>query len=272
MLSACTHSTGSDSVTVAPDAGSRGDGGLVSGDGSTSGDAASGDATPAADAFVADPIEQDYDDTALMLAQVLRVPVDVAVLDGTNTAYGTPPAGFTSPITGTWTGSHDAIAYTYTYHCSDALDNDSYTCGAGTDHIHWETSANGTAALAGVTLSEDKFLGHWHIRDIGVQKPRVEGTGQYWLDGRITSDGARIALTSTSGTFTSVRYDAQPTTPINGTLVLTFTGHRSRATSVPADRDFTTTATFTFGAAPTLSLDGTHTYAMDMATGGVARM
>ena len=267
MLSACSSSSGSGSVTAAPDAPARGDGGVVSGDGSVS-----GDATPAPDAFVADPIEQDYDDSALMLAQVLRVPVDVAVLDGTTMAYGTPPAGFTSPMAGEWTGSHDAIAYTYTYHCSDALDNDNYTCGAGTNHVHWNVAANGTATLTGVTMSEDKFVGQWHIRDIDVQKPRVEGIGQFWLAGRVTGDGARLNLSSTSGTFTSVRYDAQPTAPINGTLAFTFNGHRSRASSDPADRDFTLSATFTFGATPTLSLDGTHAYSMDMTTGAVARM
>ena len=88
----------------------------------------------------------------------------------------------------------------------------------------------------------------------------------------MAGDNARIALTTTSGTWTSVRYDAQPAAPINGTIALTLNAHRSRATSAPADRDFSATVTMTFGAAPTISLDGTHTYAIDMSSGAIARM
>lgn len=268
-LAACNHSSPSDNVTPAPD------GGTTHGDAGSSAPSdgpMAPDAGTSLDAPVADATELDYYDVATVLANAMRVPVDVAVVDGVNMAYGVPPSGFTNTTTGVFTGTHDAIAYTYTYHCEDINAVDTYTCGPGTDHIHWEVDANGTAALPDVNFTEDRIHAHWHIRSIGENQPRVEDTGQFWLGGRTTNDNARITL-NVLGTWTHVRYAPQPTRPFAGTVTLSITGHRSRATSAPTDRDFTMTGTITFAATTsTIALDNARTYSIDMTTGAVARM
>ena len=231
-----------------------------------------GDGAVEPDAFVDVAIEQDYDDAATAMASVLQIPADIAVVDGINMAYGTPPAGFTNTSTGVWSGTHDAIAYTYTYHCEDVNGIDTYTCGPGTNHIHWEVSANGTAAMAAFAMSEDRLVTHWHIRDIDENKPRVEDLGRFYITGRVAADATRLQLTVDS-TWTHVRFAPQPGLPFDGAIAATITGHRSRATSSPTDRDFTMTVAITFTNGPaTIAIDGTHNYSVDMTTGAVTRL
>ncbi len=262
LLAACGHSSSTPGAPDNPDATATGDpdGGV---------DAA--DASP--DAFVDVAIEQDFDDIATALGDVLAMPLDVALVDGIHMAYGVPPAGFANTATGVWTGAHGTVGYTYTYHCETAAGFDTYTCGAGTDHIHWEVATTGTAAMDTFAMSEVKLSSHWHIRDIGENKPRVEDAGRLLISGRIVADQARLQLTL-AGTWTTVRFDPQPTLPTSGTIAFAITGHRSRPSSIPTDRDLVQNATITFaqGAPATIVLDDAHRYALDLTTGAVTRL
>lgn len=256
LLAACGHS--SSSPPGSPD----------SPDASIDGDGAIADASP--DAFVDVALEQDFDDTATALGDLLHTPVNIALADGIRMAYGIPPAGFANTATGVWTGAYDTVAYTYTYHCENEQGFDTYTCGPGTNHIHWEVATSGTAAMDTFAMTEVKLTSHWHIRDIDENKPRVEDHGRLFISGRIAADQARLQLTI-DGTWTTVRFDPQPTVPFAGTIAFTVTAHRSRASSFPTDRDFVQPATVTF-APPMIALDDAHRYALDMTTGAVTRM
>ena len=252
-----------------PSGGVTPDGGAHGGDGSSSSPV---DAAVEPDAFVDVALEQDYDDVATALASVVQIPADIAIADGINMAYGIAPAGFTNTSTGVWSGTRDTIAYTYTYHCEDVGGGDTYTCGPGTDHIHWEVAANGTAAMSAFAMNEDKLTTHWHIRDIDENQPRVEDIGRFLITGRVLADNARLQLTI-DATWTHVRFAPQPSLPFDGSIALTIAGHRSRPASTPTDRDFTMTAAIAFTAGPaTITLDGTRTYSVDMATGAVTRI
>ena len=238
-------------------------------------DAAIADASPdgAPDATVDDAIEKDFDDVATALGDVLHTPVNIALVDGVNMAFGIPPAGFQNTALGVWSGAHDSVAYTYTYHCENEAGIDTYTCGPGTNHIHWMVGTAGTAAMDTFAMTEVKLMSHWHIRDIDENKPRVEDLGRLLIAGRIVADQARLQLTI-DGTWTTVRFDPQPTVPFSGTIAFVVTAHRSRASSIPTDRDFMQPATVTFAlnAPATIALDDAHRYALDMTTGAVTRI
>jgi len=265
MVAACTSSH------VAPSAGSPDAHVALPGDGGVLGDGgATGDAPP--DAYVDRGVEQDYDDLATTLAGAMRSTQLQAMVDGVNAAYGGGQLpGFTPIQPGELVGTRGAVRYDYMFHCEDQQANDNFTCGPASNHIHWMATIDGPVMLDTVSFTEFKMTSHWTIREIYLNKPQVEDTDQLKLDATLSTDGTRFQLTVDGTNFDHVRLDPQPTLPFGGGITYAITATRTRATANPTERSYTAAAVVTFaaGGQGTIVIDGTHTYSVDMATGGV---
>lgn len=269
MVAACTSSH------VAPPAGAPdahvalpGDG--ASGDGGVVGDATSVDAP--IDAYVDRGVEQDYDDLATTLAGAMRSTQLQAMIDGVDTAYGGGQLpGFTPIQPGELVGTRGSVRYDYMFHCEDQQANDNFTCGPDSDHIHWMATVDGPVMVDTLSFSEYRLTSHWTIHEIYLNKPQVEGTDRLLLVADLASDGTRFQLTIDGTNFDHVRLDPQPTEPFAGGITYAITAKRTRATANPTVRSYTAAAVVTFaaGGQGTIVIDGTHTYSVDMTTGGV---
>jgi len=265
MVAACTSShvapsAGSPDAHVAfPGDAAPGDGAIVVGDGG--GDAGDGG------------VEQDYQDLATTIAGAMRATQLQAMTDGVNMAYNDSLPGFTELQPGELVGTRGSVRYDYMFHCEDQQANDNFTCGPDSDHIHWMATIDGPVMIDTLSFPEYKLTSHWVIREIYLNKPRVEDTDRLLLTADLANDGTRFQLTI-DGTFTHVRLDPQPTVPLSGTIAYAITAKRTRSTANPAVRSYTATANVTFaaGGQATIVLDGTHTYTVDMATGSVSRL
>jgi hypothetical protein len=258
VLIACTRS--SPPAALPPDATHAPDGaGVIS-------DAASADATP--DAFVDRGVEQDYDDLAQTLSGIARAPQLIAMQDGVNLAYNDALPGFVMVQPGEVAGTREAVSYDYLFHCEDQQANDNTSCGPASDHIHVDATNSGAMMLDHVAMSEMKLTTHWTIREIYLNKPQVEGTARFLVTASLSTTGTRFKLTVDGTSYDHVRLDPMPALPFAGTVTYAITAHRERATATPASRDYTAEATIAFAAAgqATITIDGTHSYTIDMSS------
>ena len=75
------------------------------------------------------------------------------------------------------------------------------------------------------------------------------------------------------GAWSKVHFAPSPSMPSDGTIALTITGHRNRASAAVPVRDFTMNANVTFANdAATIALDDTHQYSVDLTTGAVSKL
>ena len=254
-----------------PDAARAPDGAII-----TTGDAASADATvtadAGADAFVDRGIEQDDDDLATTLAGIARTAQLAAMVDTTVIAYGGAPTGLTLVQPGDFAGTRDGVSYSYTFECEDTTGTHVPTCDSTMDHVHMLATADGAVMIDTLAMPEVKQTEHWIEREINLDKPRIEGTGRQLVSAHLATTGTAFKLT-VDGTYTHVRFDPMPTLPLSGTVAYAISAQRTRATATPTDRTFTAMANLTFaaGGQATISLDGTHNYTVDMASGAVTR-
>jgi len=227
------------------------------------------------DAFVDRGVEQDYDDLAVTLAGAIRSTQLQAMVDGVNAAYGGGQLpGFTVVQPGELYGVRGSVRYDYSFHCEDQQAHDNFTCGPESDHIHWLATIDGPVMIDALSFSEFKMTTHWAIHEIYLNKPQVEETNRMLLDASLATDGNRFQLTVDGTNFDHVRIAPQPTLPFAGGITYAITATRTRATANPQVRSYTAAATVSFAAngQATITLDGTHTYAVDMVTGGVVHM
>lgn len=263
VLSACSNSS-NPPAAAPPDAASPPDGAVASGDASSAdapSDAGDGGA------------EQDYDDLAHTLADVVRVPQLVAMQDGVNLAYNDSLPGFTVVQPGEIEGTRDGVLYDYAFHCEDQQAQDNFTCGPASDHIHEYATIDGPFMIDQVAMSEMKLTTRWTIHEIDLNKPQVEGTARFLVTASLSTDGTKLKLTIDGTNYDHVRLDPVPTLPFAGGITYAITAHRDRASATPAARDYTASASIMFaaGGQATITIDGTHIYAIDMTSGAVMR-
>ena len=213
-----------------------------------------------------DEAQRDYDDVAKSIGASiqtgeLQAMVDVVILS----VDGTPP-GLSRINAGEVVGERNGVTFHYTYHCNDTADVIIDACDDRAHHEHVHVLWSGD--LAGAPMSGIVREGDWTVRDLLVDKPRVGGDGHMSYVHQMESDGSTYDLTY-DATFDHVRFVPGGGLPSMGTIDYAITIHRTRSTAETPERDFAIAANVTFAAdgSGTITLDSTHTYALDLTTG-----
>jgi hypothetical protein len=107
----------------------------------------------------------------------------------------------------------------------------------------------------------------WTVRDLATSTPRIDGDGSNVFSSQLATGDYTLAV---QDDLERVLFAATPRHPVGGRIDLRVNVIRNRPSAAPPMRTFDVTAAISFGAAATITLDGTHTYDLDLATGSVA--
>jgi hypothetical protein len=245
-----------DNGTSTGDDDGSGDGGGGGGGGGGSDDGSGGgDGTGTAD------VQRDYDDVASLLGQNLVAGELAAMVDGVDMAYGRMPAGFT--VTDhieyfTIVGIRGGLSVEYKLHCRDTIDALT-VCNGLEDHAHVYPTYRGTGV---------ERRASWTVRNLTTQNVRITGDGWNNFAAQLDTGSYKLAVRDE---LAGVLLAPTPTMPTGGEVTLAINVERTRETADPATRTFVVAATIRFGATATITLDGTQSYALDLATGTVVK-
>jgi len=231
-------------------------GGMMSGDDD---DVGSGDDT------VSDSEkQQDYDDVAKLVVENVQAAELAAMIDAVNIAYVKPPADFQTIGDNNILGNHGQLQYHYTWYCRDAVDQVDIVCDGLENHVHMQVDYTGELQAAGTPLGAMERSTKWTVRDVSVNKPRIDGDGSASFTAELATGDYTIDY---KDVYTRVRFAQTPVLPSAGTIDLDVTVHRNRggvprAFATQGHIDLTT-------AAATLVFDGAQSYSFDMTSGVV---
>lgn len=214
--------------------------------------------------------QQDSDDLAAALGVNLSQGELAANLDVVLLAYNQLPAGFTRDTPNHVIGTRGGLTMQYDYYCRPQNELMDIPCDGLEDHEHIKVAESGSIASASASMSELTRTAEWTVRNVSVNKPRVDGKGTMMFTSDMATGTYDVMY---SDLYTRVRYTPAPTIPSMGTIDFTLTVHRTRNGASPADRDFTAMAQLAVTApdAATLTFDGTTVYNVTLSTGAAVR-
>lgn len=208
--------------------------------------------------------QQDFDDTARLVVENVQAGELAAMIDAVNISYIKPPVDFQTVGDNNILGNHGQLQYHYSWYCRDAVDQVDIVCDGNENHVHMQVAYTGELEAAGTPLNAMDRTAKWTIRDVSVQKPRVDGDGSASFTAELDTGSYTIDY---KDVYTRVRFAQTPVLPSMGTIDLDVTVRRNR-NDVP--RAFSTQGHIDFTTAPaTLMFDGTQAYTFDMTSGVV---
>lgn len=224
-----------------------------------------------------DEVERDYPELASILAAHIRAEFALQLLS-VEITEGRLPAGFSitgsTPEESTGVGSVGALNLNYAFHCNDGtMTHTIVPCDGNAHHSHIKYTIGGSQSIDNMTMSEFDRVVDWEVRDILLDKARFRGPDQVVLHTQVATEGITASYTvQFHAIYEQVRYLPADAFPTYGTIDFTVNTERLR----DADRRvFDATAQLVYGASgvpTTLTIDGTHQYTIDLATGVVARI
>ena len=211
--------------------------------------------------------QQDYDDVAASLGAHLSASELPIMVDSVDMAFGRMPAGFSftdTPEARILEGTRGGLNLRYELHCHDLADALT-ACDGLQDHSHVDFTYSGVSgSLAGV-----ESTANWIVR--GSQRPRlwILGDGEDVFASNLPTGDYSLAL---SDTMQHVKFEPTPLMPVEGSISIRVAVDRVRPAASPANRTFSVDAIVQFTRdAATLTLDGSRTYGLDIASGAVTR-
>jgi hypothetical protein len=215
------------------------------------------------------PEERDYSHVATAIGANAASGELFAMVDTISLSYGVTPDGFNVIQPGHINGTRGGFTFDYIWYCHLGNEMVLVPCDGTEGHQHTHVMFSGTAEATSVSMDGVKRVGHWIVRDIAVNKPRIDGTGTNTLASHF--DGSTYTLNVTDKA-TRVRFEAPPSVPTMGMIDVMLNIHR--ASDADGDRDFAVVANVAFAGPDTgtLTLDGTKIYSITFSTGEVTPM
>jgi hypothetical protein len=222
---------------------------------------------------------EDYDD----VAQSMGVAIawndgggDVGSLsDSTDLVVGVPPLDLTVKSAGEFGGIRAGLSYDYALSCSDVSGASLDACGLGTDSANVRVNWSGDLALPNFTASVDRS-GDWQVSGVKSGVAQFAGSSDFSFDAKFQSSFRGIEREwklSYSADYAAVKVQLLPRAVLGGSvhyavnaerLASSHRGDSEARFSMAADLAFSNTSA-------TLTLDGSHAYAVDVHTGTVSR-
>ncbi len=193
--------------------------------------------------------------------------------DAMTLALGGSLPGFTLDGSGMLTGMHGGLTYSYGITCKDASGAMLPACTSLTDSADLDLMWSGTLALPNFTASVARG-GDWSLTGLQTSQARIAGSGNFTFDASVTS----IFRASTSSyhlsydaMYDAVLIDTATKLAVGGDVMYAIDGqHTSGGSSSQLSID--AELAFHADGTATLTLDGSHEYALDLATGVVVKV
>lgn len=191
-----------------------------------------------------------------------------AMSDTAVIATGGLPLGFTVSGSGSVTGVHAGLDYSYSLTCKDAQGTTLPVCTALTDRADATLSWDGSLALPNISAMVQRD-GHWSVSGLQSDTATFDGEGSFSYDAMIANigwhfdyaasyDGIVVNTASHVAADGSLSYDITASKDVNGNTTRSFSLH--------ADVDIHADGT------ATIDLDGEHHYTLNLSTGVVVKV
>jgi len=191
-----------------------------------------------------------------------------AMSDTAVIATGGLPLGFTVSGSGSITGVHAGLDYSYSLTCKDANGTTLAVCTALTDSAQASLSWNGSLALPNISATVQRD-GNWSVTGLQSDTATFNGDGSFSYDAMIANvgwhfdydasyDGVVVNNASHVAADGSLSYDITASKDVNGNTTRSFALH--------ADVDIHADGT------ATVDLDGVHHYTLNLSTGVVVKV
>ncbi len=222
----------------------------------------------------------DYDDVAQALSGAVATTDHGgeagSFYDAAQISVGTPPLGLAIDASGKFAGKHANLSYAYKTTCADASGASLPACGLTTDSSTVEVTWSGNLMTPNLTASIDHQAS---LRLTGLHSGTVtvSGDGNFEVDSHFSSAWRQIERTYHLGY--SARYDAVqlhglPLLAVGGTIHYTVDAERKTSSDAKkTEAAFRIDATIEFAGdgSAKITLDDTHHYTVDMASGAVVK-
>jgi hypothetical protein len=226
------------------------------------------------------PTSSDYDDVAQSTAAIVATPGGGGEIgsmsDSATLALGTTPADVTLSASGSYSGVHSGVTYSFTLTCTDAAGLTLPHCGPTTNDAQASVSWSGDLSVPDYTATVNRS-GSWTLSGVQTGTATFSGSGNLTFASQFASafrDEQASTNLSYSATYDALTYNETTHLVTGGSVSYTINGAASASsTSGAAGGSFTIDAVLTFASngTATLTLDGSHTYAIS-ASGTVTKV
>jgi hypothetical protein len=224
--------------------------------------------------------EADYDDVAQALSSVIATDNgggDVGSMkDSASIASGAADLGLSIDASGKFKGSHLGLDYQYAVQCSGADGSAMTKCDRTTDNAKVDVKWSGNLDLPHVTATVDRD-GSWMLSKLQTDAVIFAGKGDFALDLQLQSifrNVTRNYHVSYSADYAGVTFDRTAKHLTGGTVKYVVDAERMvEGTKNNSDATFHMDGLLTFSAdgSAKLTLDETHAYKIDTASGTVTK-
>ena len=221
--------------------------------------------------------QNEYDDVAQQMASTAAPGSGGgevgSMSDSLTLALGGSLPGFALGGSGMITGTHGGLTYSYGITCKDVSGATMPFCTKLTNSADIDLMWSGTLALPNFTASLTRD-GSWSIKGLQTSQATISGSGSFTFDASVTS----VFRSSTSSyhlsydaTYDAVLIDTATKLAVGCDVMYSIDGQH---TVGGATSEFSIDADLAFHAdgTATLTLDGSHEYTLDLATGLVVKV
>ncbi len=225
---------------------------------------------------------EDYDDTAQAVAANTTGDGnggDLAVMsDSTSIALGVAPLGFVWTGAGEIHGSRFGIDYAFSVTCKDVGGNTLPSCSSLTDRAEVGVAWSGMLDTTHFDASVERE-GSWTIDGLQSNAATFDGDSSFSYDASLISvfrPNARASFAfDADAAYDAIVIDGQTHDAIAGSASFDISAHKVvTGTDHDVDKSFSVHAEIEFHVdrTATITLDGEHHYALNVATGAVVRV
>lgn len=191
-----------------------------------------------------------------------------AMSDTAVIARGALPLGFTVSGSGSVTGVHAGLDYSYSLTCKDAGGTTLAVCTDLTDSAEASLSWSGSLDLPNISAMVDRD-GNWSLTGLQSDTATFNGDGSFSYDAMIANVGWHFDY---NASYDAVVVDTSSHVAVDGSLSYDISaskdvnGNTTRSFSLHADVDVHADGT------ATIALDGTHHYTLNLSSGAVVKV
>lgn len=226
------------------------------------------------------PTEEEYDDVAQAIGSTTATSngggETGSFADSAKLAVGQMPAGLSLAGNGHVLGQHLGLDYDYQITCKDAGGALLALCGPTTDSASLKLSWSGDLDTPNLSASVDR-TGDWTLSGLQSGGATFNGEGTLTFDVSVTSIFRPVTRTyhlDYAASYDAVKIDASRHA-VGGSIHYEISAeHTVMGRAANSDRKLDLSADVVFNAdgSASVTLDGTHSYKLDLETGAVARM
>jgi hypothetical protein len=201
-----------------------------------------------------------------------------AMSDSASIAFGIVPLGLTATANGQINGNRLGLAYSFSITCEDVNGNTLAVCSPLTDRAEVDAAWNGTLDTRYLDAEVDRS-GSWTLDGLQSNTITFDGQSSFSYDATLQSIFRPGVTTSLSfdadADYDAVAIDGPTHDAIGGSATFDVSGRKVvTGTDADVDKSFAVHAELEFHAdrTATMTLDGDHSYTLNLATGAVVRL